>query len=136
MLPVVLLETAFCIGSPKLTLESRVDHILYRQDAEKQIPVAFLPVLRREKRRLGFDQSLPFEQGDILPDRVPAHADSGTDGVIARVAGVRLPILAPDQKRIDQNLSARQSEVEDSRISVVPAESADRQKYPVPARIR
>ena len=93
--------------------ESRVDHILYRKDVEEQIPVALLPVLRREKSLLGFDQTLVFKQGDILADRVPAHADSGTDGVVGRVARVRLPILAADQERVHENLTAGQTEVED-----------------------
>ena len=61
MFAVVLLQTPFRISFPKLTLEPRVDHILDRQDAEKQIPVSLFPILRREKSLLGFDQTLTLK---------------------------------------------------------------------------
>ena len=113
MFAVVLLQSAFRIGFLKLTLEPRVDHIPDREDAKEQISVALLAVLRREKSLLGFDQTFPFKEGNVFCNGVPAHADRCADGVAARIAGVRLPILTADQERVHQNFTAGQTEVED-----------------------
>ncbi len=83
MLLIVFLQTPRRVGFPKLTLEPRVDDILDRQDAEEQIAVAFLPVLRREKSLLGFDQTLALEDKGLIetePTTVTNHEGKNWNG--------------------------------------------------------
>ena len=88
-----------------LTLVKIINCVLYGADGVTQIPIVGATVFCTDSGRLGDDELLSFKLPDVLGNGVPAHANSPTDGVVARITLEGFPILAVHQVSIDGDLT-------------------------------
>ena len=88
-----------------LTLVKIMDRILYRTDGVTQIPVVGATIFRMDSGRLDGDELLSLKVFNVLGDRVSAHVNSLTDGLVARITLVGLPVFTVHQVGIDSDLS-------------------------------
>ena len=96
-----------------LTLVKIMDRILYRTDGVTQVSVVRATILGVDSGRLNGDELLSLKVFNVLGNRVPAHANCPTDGAVAWVALVGLPVLAVHQVGINGDLPEGQSERKD-----------------------
>ena len=96
-----------------LTLVKIVDCILFRADGVTQIPVVSATISGANSGRFGGNELLSLKVFNVLGNRVPAHANCPTDGAVAWIALVGLPVLAVHQVGINGDLAERQSERKD-----------------------
>ena len=81
-----------------------MDRILYRSDCVTQVSVLDTTIFGVDSGRLNGDELLSLKVFNVLGNRVSAHVNSLTYGLIARIALVGLSILAVHQVGIDSNL--------------------------------
>ena len=96
-----------------LTLVKIMDRVLYRADGVTQIPIVSATISGVDSGWFGDDEVLSLKVFDVLGNRVPAHANCPTDGAVAWVALVGLPVLAVHQVGINGDLPEGQSERKD-----------------------
>ena len=90
-----------------------MERVLYRTDGVTQISIVSATVFCVDSCRLGGDELLPLKVFDVLGNRVPAHANCPTDGAVAWIALVGLPVFAVHQIGIDGDLTEGQSQRKD-----------------------
>ena len=88
-----------------LTLVKIMDRVLYRTDGVTQISIVSATVFCVDSCRLGDDELLSLKVFDVLGNRVPAHSNCPTNGAVARIALVGLPIFTVHQIGIDGDLT-------------------------------
>ena len=88
-----------------LTLVKIMDRVLYRADGVTQIPVVNSTISGVDSGRLGGDELLSLKVFNVLGNRVPAHANCPTNGAVAWIALIGLPVLAVHQVGIDSDFS-------------------------------
>ena len=88
-----------------LTLVKIMDRVLYRADGVTQVSVVSPTISGVDSGRLGGDELLSLKVFNVLGNRVPAHANSTTDGAVARIALEGFSILAVHQIGIDSDLT-------------------------------
>ena len=88
-----------------LTLVKIMDRVLYRADGVTQIPVVNSTISGVDSGRLGGDELLSLKVFNVLGNRVPAHANCPTNGAVAWIALIGLPVLAVHQVGIDSDLT-------------------------------
>ena len=88
-----------------LTLVKIVDRVLYRTDSVTQVSVVSPTISGVDSGRLDGDELLSLKVFNILGNRVPAHSNCPTNGAVARIALVGLPIFTVHQIGIDGDLT-------------------------------
>ena len=88
-----------------LTLVEIMDRILYRTDGVTQVSILNTTISGMDSGRLDGDELLSLKVFNVLGNRVSAHVNSLTDGLVARIALVGLSILAVHQVGIDSDLT-------------------------------
>ena len=96
-----------------LTLVKIINRILYRADSVTQISVVNSTISGVDSGRLGGDELLSIKVFNVLGNRVPTHANRLTDGAVARITLVGLPVFTVHQVGIDSDLTEGQSERKD-----------------------
>ena len=84
-----------------------INCVLYGADGVTQIPIVSATISGVDSGWFGDDELLSIKVFDVLGNRVPAHANCPTDGAVAWVALVGLPVLAVHQVGIDSDFSER-----------------------------
>ena len=90
-----------------------MNRVLYRADGVTQIPVVSATISGANFGRFGGNELLPLKVFNILGDRVSAHTNCSSNGAVAWIALVGLPVLAVHQVGIDSYLTKGQSERKD-----------------------
>ena len=86
-----------------LTLVKIMDRVLYRTDGVTQVTVVGATIFGVDSGRLGGDELLSLKVFNVLGNRVPAHANCPTNGAVAWIALIGLPVLAVHQVGIDSD---------------------------------
>ena len=82
-----------------------MNRVLYRADGVTQISIVSATVFCVDSCRLGDDELLSLKVFNVLGNGVSAHVNSLTDGLVAWVALVGLPIFTVHQIGIDGDLT-------------------------------
>ena len=96
-----------------LTLMKIMDRILYWTDGVTQVSVVGTTISGVDSGRFDGDELLSFKVFNVLGNRVSAHVDSLTYGLVAWVALEGFPILAVHQVGIYSDLTEGQSQRKD-----------------------
>ena len=91
--------------SKPLTLVKIMDRILYRSDCVTQVSVVGATIFGVDSGRLDGDELLSLKVFNVFGNRVSAHVNSLTYGLVARITLVGLAILAVHQVGIDSDLT-------------------------------
>ena len=87
------------------TLVKIVDRVLYRTDGVTEVSVVGATIFGVDSGQLDGDELLSIKVFNILGDRVSTHVNSLTDGLVAWVALVGLPVFTVHQVGIDSDLT-------------------------------
>ena len=90
-----------------------INCVLNRADGVTQIPVVNSTISGANSGWFGDDELLSLKVFNVLGNRVPAHANCPTDGAVARIALVGLPVFTVHKVGIDSDLTEGQSERKD-----------------------
>ena len=91
--------------SKPLTLVKKFDRVLYRADGVTQVSVLDTTISGVDSGRLNGDELLSLKVFNVLGNRVSAHVNSLTYGLVARITLVGLSILAVHQIGIDSDFT-------------------------------
>ena len=90
-----------------------INCVLNRADGVTQISIVGATVFCMDSGRFGDDELLSLKVFNVFGDRVSAHANRLSDGVVARIALEGFPIFTVHQIGVDSDFPEGQSERKD-----------------------